>query len=131
VNLPIDFGNRIDVQHAVLAALVDDLSCTQALAVDAAVDDHVRDMDALGSVFSCHALCDHAQTGLGRREVSIARLAAQACRGAGAAGKPERIGSSAEPIFRLVLRHPNAAHAALDQALQEVVGDRPAVALLV
>jgi hypothetical protein len=85
VNLPIDFGNRIDVQHAILAALFDDLrsKCAQALAVDAAVDDHVRDMDALGSVFSRHALCDHAQTGLGRREVSIARLAAQACRGPG------------------------------------------------
>ena len=80
VNLPIDFGNRIDVQHAVLAALVDDLrsKCAQALAIDAAVDDYVRDMDALGSVFARHPLCDHARTGLGRREVSIARLAAQA-----------------------------------------------------
>jgi hypothetical protein len=36
-----------------------------------------------GSVFAGHALRDHAQTGLGGREVSIARLAAQAGPGAG------------------------------------------------
>src|SRR5262245_30082797 len=47
VNLPVDLGDRIDVQHAVLAALFGDLrsKCAHARAIDAAVDDHVRDMD--------------------------------------------------------------------------------------
>src|ERR671919_1341042 len=81
VNLPVDLGDRIDVQHAILAALFDYLrsKCAQALAIDAAVDDHVRDMDTLRSVFSRHALRDHAQTRLRRCELSIARFAAQAC----------------------------------------------------
>jgi hypothetical protein len=48
VNLSRDFGNRIDVQHAILAPLFNNLRSkgAQALTVDAAVDDHVRDMDA-------------------------------------------------------------------------------------
>jgi hypothetical protein len=81
VNLPIDLGDRIDVQHAILAALFDDCrsKCAQALAIDATVDDHVRGMDALRSVFARHTLRDHPQTCLGRGELSIARFAAQAC----------------------------------------------------
>jgi hypothetical protein len=81
VNLPIDLGNRIDVQHAILAALFDDCRSkrAQALAIDATVDDHVRDMDTLRSVFSRHTLRDHPQTCLCRGELSIARFAAQAC----------------------------------------------------
>ena len=51
---------------------------TQALAIDATIDDHMRDMDALRSVFACHALSDHAQTRLCRCELRIARSTAQA-----------------------------------------------------
>ena len=78
VNLPIDFGDRIDVQHAILAALCDRLrsKCAQALAVDATIDDHVRDMDTLRPVFARHTLRDHPQTCLGRGELSVARLTA-------------------------------------------------------
>src|SRR5437870_2039721 len=71
VELPIGFGDRLDPEQTVLTAFFDDLrpSLAQAVAVDAAVDHHMRDMHAVRPIFPCHALGDRPQPRLGGREM--------------------------------------------------------------
>src|SRR5215470_8816319 len=85
MDVPKGFGDRVDPKQAVLAALLDPRrgELAEALAVDAAVDDDMCDMDAEPPVLPRHALCDHPQSRLGRGKMRVARLAAQAGRGAG------------------------------------------------
>src|SRR5258708_30516391 len=85
MNLPVRLGDRLDVQHAVLAAVPGGVwpRAAQLLAVDAAVDDDMRNMEPLRPVLARHALRDHAQAGFRRGELRKARFAAQASRGAG------------------------------------------------
>src|SRR5204862_4171486 len=79
------FGDRIDAEQAVLAALLKKLrpAADEALAVDTAVDHHVRDMHAQRPELARHALRDHAQPGLGDGELGKSRFAAQAARRTG------------------------------------------------
>src|SRR5262249_48530774 len=85
MQLPIGFGDRLDAEQAVLAALFDDARQTraQSVAVDAAVNHPVRDMQSVRPILPCHALRDRAQSGFGGGEMRKARLAAQARRSAG------------------------------------------------
>src|SRR5258708_2012822 len=83
--LPVSLGNGVDAEQAVLTALRDHVRtiAPQSIAVNAAVDHDVRDVDALRAKFARHALCQHAQAGLGRCEVGESGFAAQAARCAG------------------------------------------------
>src|SRR5450830_1427038 len=79
VQLPVCLGDGVDVEQSILATLRNRIRLArgQSGAVDAAIDDHMRNMQALRPEFSGHALTDHAQAGLGRSEVGKAILAAQ------------------------------------------------------
>src|SRR3981081_289644 len=85
MDLPIGLGERADAEPAVLAAIPDRgrSPAAQAIAIDAAVDDDVRDMDAEWPVLARHALRDHPKAGLGGGEMRKPRLAADAGRSAG------------------------------------------------
>src|SRR5216683_6478917 len=85
MDLPIGFGDRINAEQAVLAAFLDQRGAptAQAIAINAAIHHDMRDMDAEGPVLARHALRDHAQAGLGGREMREPRLAANAGRSAG------------------------------------------------
>src|SRR5262245_61135828 len=63
MDVPKGFGNCVDPEQAVLAALLD--ARRGKLAEALAVDDHMRDMDAEPPVLPRHALCDHPQSRLG------------------------------------------------------------------
>src|ERR1700730_11282218 len=82
MNLPICLRDRVDTEQAVLATLLDRLRVptAQALAIDTAINHHVRNVDAVRAVFTRHALRDHSQAGLCRREMRIAWFAAEAGR---------------------------------------------------
>jgi hypothetical protein len=77
---PVGLSDRIGSKQAGLTLLGDPcrLQGTQAIAVDAAVDHRMRDMDSEWSVFARHALANHPQTRLRGGEVSITWLAAEA-----------------------------------------------------
>src|SRR3954467_10026274 len=63
MDLPIDFRDRLDVQQPVFAALLDHLrrALAQALAIDAAVDHDMGDVNAGRPVLPRHALRDHPE----------------------------------------------------------------------
>ena len=79
VQIPVVFGNRVDLERAADPALVQRAGeeAAQAIAIDQSVDDDVGDVDALRPEFARHALCQHPQTCLGGGEMGEARLAAQ------------------------------------------------------
>src|SRR5690349_6021715 len=79
----------------------------------------MRDVQALWSVFPGHALRQGAQPGLGRGEMSVTRLAAQAGRGAG-----EDDGAAAErqQATRSLAPHEEAGEAADAPELLEARG---------
>src|SRR6266849_2521665 len=85
MDLPIGFGDPINAEQAVLAAFLDQRGAptAQAIAIDAAIHHDMRDMDAEWPVFARHALRNHAQAGLGGREMREPRLATDAGRSAG------------------------------------------------
>src|SRR5262249_54168302 len=82
MDLPVGLGNRLDAEQTVFAALLHDLRppAAQAVPVDAAVDDTVRNVQAERPKFARHALRDHAQPCLGGRKLRKACLAAQTTR---------------------------------------------------
>src|SRR5215204_7480747 len=94
MNLPISFGDRVDVEETVLPTFLDQGRRTfaQAFAIDAAVDHNMGYMDAEWPIFARHALRDHAQASFGCRKMRKSRFAANARRSAGEhdAAAPER-----------------------------------------
>ena len=80
MNVPVSLGDGVDAEQAVLAAFRDHGGepLAQAIAVDAAIDHDMRDVDALRTVFARHTLRQHAQARLGRRKVRESGLAAHA-----------------------------------------------------
>src|SRR5258706_13800952 len=83
MDLPVGLGDCVDAEQAVLAALLDDLGATaaQAVAVDAAIDHDMRDMETLRPELARPALREEAEPALHRRERRETRLAPQAARG--------------------------------------------------
>src|SRR5437016_14566126 len=76
MDVPVRFGDRIDAEHAVLAALggAFGVAGADAIAIDRAVDDDMRDMDAGGAEVAGHALRDGALARLGRGAIRVAGL---------------------------------------------------------
>jgi hypothetical protein len=85
MQLPVTFGDGFELQQAVVAGLFHALRrvVAQALAVDAAIDHHMRHMNALRAEFARQALAQRTQRSLGRSEGRERRLAAQRRGGAG------------------------------------------------
>src|SRR5258708_29032138 len=85
MDVPVILRDGVDAEEAVLAAVPHPrrAAAAQTVAVDAAVDHHMGDVNAGGAVFASHALRDHAQPSLGGREMRKSRLAADAGGGAG------------------------------------------------
>src|SRR5579863_454760 len=79
MELPISLGDRLGIEHAVLAELLEGARKQRShpVAVDRAIDDDVRNMNTLWSELARHALRDHAQTRLARGEMGKARHAAK------------------------------------------------------
>lgn len=84
VNLPIGLGDSVDVEEPVISPFAEHLrpGFSEAFAIYATVDDRMRDMNSKRPIFSRHALADHSQAGLRRRELGKSRFAAQARGGA-------------------------------------------------
>src|SRR5690242_11147006 len=84
VDLPVGLGDRVDIEQAVRALLRAPLreTAVDPLAVDAAVDHDMRDMQALRPELARHGLRDGAQARLGGREGGETRPPAQAAAGA-------------------------------------------------
>ena len=82
MKLPVCFGDRVDIQQAVFAALGGRLRtpAMHALTVDAAVDHHMRDMQPKRPEFTRHALRDHPQPCFCSGEMREAGFATQARR---------------------------------------------------
>src|SRR5580692_11808483 len=78
------------MQHPIWAALLHQLrdSRQQAIPLDAAVYDHVTDMNVLGSIFARNALREIAQRCLRGCEGRKVRLATQASRGTSEKQRP-------------------------------------------
>jgi hypothetical protein len=85
VNVPVGFGDGLNAKETLLATLIEEARhpANKTLAIDATVDNDVRDMQTEGTIFAGHALRDHAKAGLCCSEMRKAWLAAQACRSAG------------------------------------------------
>jgi hypothetical protein len=68
MDVPIGFGDRVDGEKAVLATFRDKFGqpFAHSLAVDDAVDDDMRDVDAERPVFTRHALRDPYLVARGR-----------------------------------------------------------------
>src|SRR5947209_12516758 len=67
VDVPVGLGDCIDAEQSVLAALLQQARSTpkQTLAMYAAIDHGMRDMEPERPVFARHALRDHAQARFG------------------------------------------------------------------
>src|SRR6266702_4005143 len=80
MDAPVGLSDCIGSEQAGLTLLGDPcrLQGTQAIAVDAAVDHRMRDMDSEWSEFARHTLTNHPQTCLRGGEVSITWLAPEA-----------------------------------------------------
>src|SRR5712692_9698054 len=121
MEVPVCLGYRFDAEQAVLASFADDFraTVTQAIAVDAAVDDGVCNMDAPWAVIARHALREHAQAGLGSGEMREAGLAAHAAR---RAGEQDRAASQRHQVARRLATHQESAEAAYPPEVFEHFG---------
>src|SRR5689334_5577828 len=79
VDVPVRLGDGVEIEHPAFALRLDELRRIGAkpLAVDAAVDDAVSDVDARRAELARHRLHDHAKPGLGGREVREAGPSAE------------------------------------------------------
>src|SRR5581483_2242192 len=111
-NLPVGLGDRLAIEQAVLAALDHHLGppAAQPIAIDAAVDDHMRHVHPVSTVLARHALGDHAQAGLGCCELREPRLAAQAARCTAADHRAATEGNQAAGRFAADQEAREAAH---------------------
>src|SRR6267378_8245877 len=83
MQLPIGLGDGVCIERAIFSELFEDSGEQRPnpIAFDRTVDDDMRDVDALRSELSRHALRDHAQARLARAEMGKARHAAKRTRG--------------------------------------------------
>src|ERR1700730_5202464 len=84
VKMPTGRGDRIDVQQSIGATFDPKLGCgrVEFFAIDATVDDDVRDVNSQRPEFARHRLRQRTKAGLGGCECRERRLSAQAGRGA-------------------------------------------------
>src|SRR6516165_8632911 len=85
MDVPIGVSDRLDAKQPVLATFIDQCRhpIAQPIAIDAAVDHDVCDVNAERPVFPSHALRDHPQPRFRSGKLRKARLASQAGRRAG------------------------------------------------
>src|SRR2546421_11944269 len=109
----IRLGDRVRAQHAVLATRR--RARIAAGALDAAVDDEVRDMDVLRTELAREALREAAQRELAHGE---GRRLGVALHAGGGAGKEKRAATTLDHAFERRLRDEEAPIGADDQCLE-------------
>src|SRR6266702_1552784 len=112
VQHPIGIGDGGDVEEAVRATRILQFrpQAEQAIALDAAVDDDVPDMDSLRPEFARHALGERTQRRLGRGKRRKIGLAAQRC---ACAGENQRAAAARQQRWDRRLRQMKAAERVL------------------
>src|SRR6476620_823071 len=114
---PITQGNRIGIEHRVRP--VGRLGANRT--ANAAVDDEMRDMNALRRQFARHALRQSAQREFAHRERRRLRIALDA---GGCAGEQDRAMFVGQHPFCRLLRHQEAAEGADGHRLVHICGDQ-------
>src|SRR5262245_11969498 len=120
MDIPIGLGDGLDAEQTVLATFLAQgrRPAEQPIAVDAAIDHHMRDVNPERPVLPRHALRDHAQAGLCGGEVRKARLAVQA---GGGAGEDDRAAAERRKSPRRLAADQKAAEAADPPELLELL----------